>query len=65
MDGESDPVARHFYSKMIPEPQELVREGRESEHPEMVMAVEALAQILQVTGGRGFGPSVTTHQLFF
>jgi hydroxylamine dehydrogenase len=36
-------VAKHFYSKMIPEVEELIEEGQKSDDPEKVKAAEALA----------------------
>lgn len=39
-------VAKHFYSKMVPELEELVGKGRDSKVPEKVAAADALAKKL-------------------
>ncbi|TWU41963.1 multiheme c-type cytochrome [Novipirellula artificiosorum] len=40
-------VAKHFYSKMIPELEELIEKGKESDDPEKVAAAETLAAKLE------------------
>ena len=40
-------VAKHFYSEMIPELEDLVEKGRKSDNPENVAAAEALAKKLE------------------
>jgi len=39
-------VAKHFYTKMVPELEDLIRDGLRSENPEQVAAAEALEKRL-------------------
>jgi len=40
-------VAKHFYSKMVPELEELIRDGRKSDDAKKVAAADALAKKLE------------------